>query len=386
MTYCAALNLKDGLVFASDSRTNAGVDHINTFRKMSIFQRPGERVMVLMGSGNLAITQQLVSMLREAMAAQDGRENLWSVPNMFEAARHVGETLREVHRRDSDALQNFGIDFTAALILGGQIGREPPRLFHIYAAGNFIEATPDTPYFQIGESKYGKPIIDRVVKRHTSLDEAATGAWTRTEFASAAAIKRRVKGQSKAAVTLAEKAFDAAMAMTPCLVVVPGNHDIPLFDLVSRLTRPFSAYAASCGERLEPSYSLPDLFITGVNSVRPWRHKQGSLAAVQVEAVAQRLRRAGRSAMRVVVVHHPLDVGEGVDPGDIVLGAAEAVSAWAGAGADLVMSGHVHLPLCRALAVRYGPSAGRCWVAVAGTAVSGRTRRGWLTATSSRAT
>lgn len=174
----------------------------------------------------------------------------------------------------------------------------------------------------------------------------------------------------------AYRAFVARLLPAPCLVV-PGNHDIPLFDLVSRLTRPFSAYAASCGERLEPSYSLPDLFITGVNSVRPWRHKQGSLAAVQVEAVAQRLRRAGRSAMRVVVVHHPLDVGEGVDPGDIVLGAAEAVSAWAGAGADLVMSGHVHLPLCRALAVRYGSSAGRCWVAVAGTAVSGRTRRGW---------
>ncbi len=173
MTYCVSMLLDAGMVFLSDSRTNAGVDHINTFRKMSIFQRPGERVMVLMGSGNLAITQQLVSMLREAMAAQDGRENLWSVPNMFEAARHLGETLREVHRRDAEALQNFGIDFTAALILGGQIGKEQPRLFHIYAAGNFIEATPDTPYFQIGESKYGKPIIDRVVKRHTSLDEAA---------------------------------------------------------------------------------------------------------------------------------------------------------------------------------------------------------------------
>ena len=173
MTYCVSMQLDAGMVFLSDSRTNAGVDHINTFRKMSIFQRPGERVMVLMSSGNLAITQQLVSMLRESMAAQDGRENLWTAPNMFEAARHVGETLREVHKRDADALQKFGIDFTAALILGGQIGREQPRLFQIYAAGNFIEATPDTPYFQIGESKYGKPIIDRVVKRHTTLDEAA---------------------------------------------------------------------------------------------------------------------------------------------------------------------------------------------------------------------
>ena len=173
MTYCVSMQLDAGMVFLSDSRTNAGVDHINTFRKMSIFQRPGERVMVLMSSGNLAITQQLVSMLRESMAAQDGRENLWTAPNMFEAARHIGETLREVHNRDADALQKFGIDFTAALILGGQIGREQPRLFQIYAAGNFIEATPDTPYFQIGESKYGKPIIDRVVKRHTTLDEAA---------------------------------------------------------------------------------------------------------------------------------------------------------------------------------------------------------------------
>ncbi|MCK6376737.1 MAG: peptidase [Zoogloea sp.] len=157
MTYCVSMLLDAGMVFLSDSRTNAGVDHINTFRKTSIFQRPGERVLVLMSSGNLAITQQLVSMLREAMAAQDGRENLWSVPNMFEAARHVGEMLREVHRRDAEALKNFGIDFTAALILGGQIGTEQPRLFHIYAAGNFIEATPDTP----------------VVKRYTSLDEAA---------------------------------------------------------------------------------------------------------------------------------------------------------------------------------------------------------------------
>ena len=172
------------------------------------------------------------------------------------------------------------------------------------------------------------------------------------------------------------RAFVARLLPAPCLAV-PGNHDIPLFDLVTRLTRPFGAYAASCGQVLEPSCSLPDLFITGVNSVRPWRHKQGCLGAVQVEAVAQRLRRAGPSVMRVVVVHHPLDVAYGLDPRDIVLGAADAVSAWAGAGADLVMSGHVHLPLCRALAVRYGPRAGRCWVAVAGTAVSGRTRRGW---------
>jgi putative proteasome-type protease len=160
-------------VFLSDSRTNAGVDHINTFRKMNIFERPGDRVLVLTSSGNLAVTQSMVSMLREAMAAPDSRASLWSVSNLFEAARHVGDTLREVYRRDGEALEEFGIDFNPAMILGGQIRGEEPRLFRIYSAGNFIEATRETPYFQIGESKYGKPIIDRVVTRSTSLAQAA---------------------------------------------------------------------------------------------------------------------------------------------------------------------------------------------------------------------
>ena len=173
MTYCVGMLLDAGMVFLSDSRTNAGVDHISTFRKMHLFERPGERVMVLMTAGNLAITQALVSMLREAMSATDGRPSLWSAPNLFEAARHVGETLREVHRRDGPALHDFGIEFSASLILGGQVCGEPPRLFSVYAAGNFIEATAETRYFQIGESKYGKPIIDRVLHSNTSLEEAA---------------------------------------------------------------------------------------------------------------------------------------------------------------------------------------------------------------------
>lgn len=172
MTYCVGMLLDAGLVCLADSRTNAGVDHINSFRKLNVFEREGERVLVLMTAGNLAITQALVSMLQERLSSVEGT-SLWSVPNLFEAARHVGEMLREVHRRDAESLQAFGIDFNASLILGGQIRGERPRLFNIYAAGNFIEATPETPYFQIGESKYGKPIIDRVVKRHTSLDEAA---------------------------------------------------------------------------------------------------------------------------------------------------------------------------------------------------------------------
>jgi putative proteasome-type protease len=164
--------LDAGLVFLADSRTNAGVDQISTFRKVTVFERPGERVMVLMSAGNLAISQALVSILRERNDAEDA-SSIFTAANMFEATREVGETLREVHRRDAIALKEHSIEFNASLIFGGQIGSESPRLFCIYAAGNFIEATADTPYFQIGESKYGKPIIDRVVSRSTSLAQAA---------------------------------------------------------------------------------------------------------------------------------------------------------------------------------------------------------------------
>jgi putative proteasome-type protease len=173
MTYCVGILLDSGMVFLSDSRTNAGVDNFNCFRKMNIFQRPGDRAMVLMSSGNLAITQAVISTLRESMAASDGRTSFWNVPNMYEAAVHVGETLRHIYRRDADALKSFGVDFSAGLLLGGQIRGEAPRLFSIYAAGNFIEATQETPCFQIGESKYGKPILDRVLHHDTSLEEAA---------------------------------------------------------------------------------------------------------------------------------------------------------------------------------------------------------------------
>jgi len=172
MTYCVGMRLDAGQVFLSDSRTNAGVDHINTFRKMHVFQKPGERVLVLMSSGNLSISQSVVNLLRERLESKKG-VNLNRVKNMFEAARHVGDCLREVYDRDAEALQNFNTEFNAALILGGQIKGEEQRLFQIYAAGNFIEASRETPYFQIGESKYGKPILDRVINRKISLDEAA---------------------------------------------------------------------------------------------------------------------------------------------------------------------------------------------------------------------
>jgi putative proteasome-type protease len=160
-----------GLVFLSDSRTNAGVDQISTYRKISIFERPRDRVMVMLCAGNLAVSQAVIHLLREQEAAE--QPSVWTAVGMVEATRYVGEALREVHRRDAAALKEHNIEFNVSMIFGGQIGAEAPRLFSIYAAGNFIEATADTPYFQIGESKYGKPIIDRVVSRSTSLAQAA---------------------------------------------------------------------------------------------------------------------------------------------------------------------------------------------------------------------
>ena len=173
MTYCVAMLLDTGLVFLSDSRTSAGVDQISTFRKTLVFQKPGERVLVLQTAGNLAVTQAVTSLLQERMEAAEGTPHLLNCANLFEGARLVGDALREIHRRDAAALQEFGVEFNASLILGGQIRGEPPRLFSLYAAGNFIEATAETTYFQIGESKYGKPILDRVIRRSSSLSEGA---------------------------------------------------------------------------------------------------------------------------------------------------------------------------------------------------------------------
>lgn len=171
MTYCVGMLLDAGLVFLADSRTSAGVDQVSTFRKITVFEKPGDRVMVLLSAGNLAISQAVVSLIREQQ--DPDAPSIYNAANLFEAARLLGDLLREVHRRDAAALKEHNVEFNASFVLGGQIGAEPPRLFSIYAPGNFIEATGDTPYFQIGESKYGKPIIDRVVTRSTSLAQAA---------------------------------------------------------------------------------------------------------------------------------------------------------------------------------------------------------------------
>jgi putative proteasome-type protease len=169
MTYCVGLYLKDGLVMASDTRTNAGVDNISVFSKMNLIEVPDERFMVVMTSGNLAITQAVTNLLHEGVETDSGTETLYSVPSMFRAAQLAGEAIRRVFRSDGAALAAQNIQFDVSLLLGGQIKNRGLRLFQVYSAGNFIEATADTPFLQIGETKYGKPILDRAVSYETEL-------------------------------------------------------------------------------------------------------------------------------------------------------------------------------------------------------------------------
>ena len=176
MTYCVAIKLNAGLVFLSDSRTNAGLDQISTFRKMIVYERTGDRFMVLLSAGNLSIAQSVREILQvEQLKDHDDAEpiTIWNARSMFDAARVLGSAVRRVHARDAASLGHAGVEFNVSLIFGGQIRGEGLRLYQVYSAGNFIEATPETPYFQIGESKYGKPVLDRVIEPDTPLDEAA---------------------------------------------------------------------------------------------------------------------------------------------------------------------------------------------------------------------
>ncbi|WP_205123488.1 proteasome-type protease [Marimonas lutisalis] len=172
MTYCVGMMLDQGLVFMSDTRTNAGLDNISTFRKMTIWEEPGDRVITLLSSGNLATTQAVVSLLEERTKTREDRTpTLLGVPSMFQAARLVADTLREVISQHREAGQQADSAFQATLILGGQVAGSPPRLFLIYPEGNFIEAGPDTPFFQIGETKYGRPILVRAYDPAMSFEE-----------------------------------------------------------------------------------------------------------------------------------------------------------------------------------------------------------------------
>jgi putative proteasome-type protease len=171
MTYCVGLFLKDGLVLLSDTRTNAGVDNISTFRKMHVFDKQEDRAVVAMTSGNLAASQAVMNMIVEGVTNPETKETetIYSVPTMFRAAQLIGNTVRQVYRETAHEMEAQGINFDISIILGGQIKGRTLRLFHIYAAGNFISATEDTPYFQIGEVKYGKPILDRTLTHDTGI-------------------------------------------------------------------------------------------------------------------------------------------------------------------------------------------------------------------------
>ena len=176
MTYCVAIKLNAGLVFLSDSRTNAGLDQISSFRKMIVYEKTGDRFMVLLSAGNLSISQSVREILQtEQIKDSESGEaiTIWNARSMFDAARVLGAAGRHVHERDGAALKRSGVDFNVSLLFGGQIKGEGMRLFQVYSAGNFIEATSETPYFQVGESKYGKPVLDRVITPETPLDEAA---------------------------------------------------------------------------------------------------------------------------------------------------------------------------------------------------------------------
>jgi putative proteasome-type protease len=175
MTYCVGIKLNAGLVFLSDSRTNAGLDAISTFRKMMIYEKRGDRFMVMLSAGNLSISQSVREILQVEKLDNGDAEpiTIWNATSMFDAARVLGSAVRRVHAQDGASLRAGGIEFNTSMIFGGQIAGEAMRLFLVYSAGNFIEATRETCFFQIGESKYGKPILDRVLTPATALDEAA---------------------------------------------------------------------------------------------------------------------------------------------------------------------------------------------------------------------
>ena len=175
MTYCCGILVRDGLVMFADTRTNAGVDNISTFRKLHVFKQPGQRIMAIASAGNLSISQSAVSMLREGWEnpATGELETLMTAPTMFQGAQLVGRTIRRVFNEEGAALAASDVKFDVSFLLGGQIKGERPRLFMLYAAGNFIQASDRTPFFQIGEHKYGKPILDRALGFDTDLRAAA---------------------------------------------------------------------------------------------------------------------------------------------------------------------------------------------------------------------
>jgi putative proteasome-type protease len=174
MTYCCGILVRDGLVMIADSRTNAGLDNVSTFRKLHVFEEPGKRIMALASAGNLSLSQSVISLLNEGLENPETgvRERLTDAPSMFQAAQRIGRAVRIIHQNDAASLKESELEFDVSFLFGGQIEGRRLRLFMIYSAGNFIECTVDTPYLQIGEHKYGKPILDRAVRFDTDLYDA----------------------------------------------------------------------------------------------------------------------------------------------------------------------------------------------------------------------
>ncbi|MDO5624593.1 MAG: proteasome-type protease [Pseudomonadota bacterium] len=225
MTYCCAIKIDAGMVFLSDSRTNAGVDAISTFRKMLVYERPGDRFMIMLSAGNLSITQSVREILQDE-AVKDTETGdpvtIWNARSMFDAARVLGSAVRHVSQRDGAALRQAGLDFNVSLIFGGQIKGEGMRLFLVYSAGNFIEATAETPYFQIGESKYGKPVLDRVITPRTPLDEAAKCALI--------SMDSTIKSNLSVGLPLDMAVYEAGQLQSDRVICI--DHDNPYFQML----------------------------------------------------------------------------------------------------------------------------------------------------------
>ena len=173
MSYCLSVKLNSGIVFASDSRTNAGVDHISSYSKMHVFDSFNDRLFVLLSVGNLGTTQAVLNFLLRDLENPQAERSLRKVDYMFDAAQYVGDLSCHVQERHGSAMQQGKVNLEASFILGGQIEGKPHETFLIYPEGNYISASPTQPYLQIGETKYGKPILDRIITPDTSLEDSA---------------------------------------------------------------------------------------------------------------------------------------------------------------------------------------------------------------------
>lgn len=274
MTYCVAIKLNAGLVFLSDSRTNAGLDQINTFRKMIVYEKTDDRFMVLLSAGNLSIAQSVREILQVEQLKENGETpgtTIWNATSMFDAARVLGATIRRVYQRDAESLKQAGMDFNVSLIFGGQIAGEGMRLFQVYSAGNFIEATPETPYFQIGESKYGKPVLDRVITPNTPLEEAAKCALV--------SMDSTLKSNLSVGLPLDMVVYEANSYSTDKIVCIDENN--PYFKMLHN----------SWGQKLREVFdSIEDPMWNGGPTEVPLRlHSQRNLPLKKISTPEEKL-------------------------------------------------------------------------------------------------